>query len=248
MIRTAVVTGVSGGIGSATARAFHTEGWQVVGLDRDTPAEGVPLAEFHACNLEDARAVVACLAELAHGLSEVHALVNNAAIGLDKGLADITVEAWDQVMAVNGRSALLAIQGLLAPLEAARGAVVNVASVHAVATSRNVAGYAASKGALLAFTRAAALDLAELGIRVNAVLPGAVDTPMLRAGLSRRVPPEEAQGELADLARRTPLGRVGQPGEIAEAIVFLADERRSSFVTGQALVVDGGASARLSTE
>ena len=132
-------------------------------------------------------------------------------------------------------------------LRRSRGAVVNVASVHAFATSAGAAPYAASKGAIVALTRAAALEWAP-DVRVNAVAPGAVDTGMLRQGVQRWAPPEAVDAELERLAARIPLGRIGRPEEIAEAILFLADGRRSSFITGQVLVADGGALARLSTE
>ncbi len=126
---------------------------------------------------------------------------------------------------------------------------MNVSSVHAVATSANIAAYAASKGALLALTRALAIELALDRIRVNAVLPGAVDTPMLHAGLTcGHLQGADVQELMQALAVRTVMRRVGHPEEIAQAIVFLADDQRSSFMTGQALVVDGGAMARLSTE
>jgi NAD(P)-dependent dehydrogenase (short-subunit alcohol dehydrogenase family) len=129
------------------------------------------------------------------------------------------------------------------------GAIVNVSSVHAVATSANIAAYAASKGALLALTRALAIELAPDNIRVNAVLPGAVDTPMLHAGLSRgHVAGADLPALMQALSKRTVMGRIGQPTEIGQTILFLADSERSSFMTGQALVVDGGATARLSTE
>jgi len=126
---------------------------------------------------------------------------------------------------------------------------VNVSSVHAIATSANIAAYAASKGAMLALTRALAIELASNKIRVNAVLPGAVETPMLYAGLNRGHLNGEGVAELVEqLGSKHVIGRVGQPQEIAEAIYFLADGRRSSFMTGQSLVVDGGATIRLSTE
>jgi NAD(P)-dependent dehydrogenase (short-subunit alcohol dehydrogenase family) len=118
-----------------------------------------------------------------------------------------------------------------------------------VQTSANIAAYAASKGGLLALTRALAIEFAPDNIRVNAILPGAVDTPMLRAGLGRgHAGHGDMQDRLDNLARRTVNGRIGQPAEIAHAIYFLVDEEQSSFMTGQALVVDGGATARLSTE
>ena len=153
-------------------------------------------------------------------------------------------------MASNLRSVFLGIK-LAHPLfkAAGGGAIVNVSSVHAVATSANIAAYAASKGGLLALTRATAIEFARDNIRVNAILPGAVDTPMLRAGMNRgHVQGEDILQRLDNLARKTVNGRVGQPEEIAHAIYFLADETQSSFMTGQALIVDGGATARLSTE
>ena len=116
----------------------------------------------------------------------LHALVNNAAMQIAKPLLETSVEEWDAVMASNLRSVFLGIK-LAHPLfkAAGGGAIVNVSSVHAVATSANIAAYAASKGGLLALTRAMAIEFAPDNIRCNAILPGAVDTPMLRAGLGR---------------------------------------------------------------
>jgi NAD(P)-dependent dehydrogenase (short-subunit alcohol dehydrogenase family) len=129
------------------------------------------------------------------------------------------------------------------------GAIVNVSSVHALATSKNIAAYAASKGALLAFTRATAIELAPDNIRVNAVLPGAVDTPMLRAGLNRgHVKMGNIEDSVCELGKKHVLGRIGLPEEIGQTILFLADDERSSFITGHGLIVDGGAIAKLSTE
>jgi len=129
------------------------------------------------------------------------------------------------------------------------GAIVNVSSVHAIATSANISAYAASKGGLLALTRAMAIEFAPDNIRVNTVLPGAVDTPMLRESMKRGQFDEGSiQMRLDNLANKTVNGRVGTPREIAQSIYFLADNTQSSFMTGQALVVDGGATARLSTE
>ncbi len=177
-------------------------------------------------------------------------LVNNAAVQVAKPLVETTVEEWDAVMASNLRSVFLFVKLAHPLMKAAGGAsIVNVSSVHAIQTSANIAAYAASKGGLLALTRAMAIEFAPDNIRVNAILPGAVDTPMLRAGLGRgHVGGGDVQERLDNLARKTVNGKVGQPEEIAHAIYFLADNEQSSFMTGQALVVDGGATARLSTE
>jgi len=148
------------------------------------------------------------------------------------------------------RAAFLGARYGFALLAAAEGsAIVNVASVHAVATSPNIAAYAASKGGLVALTRAMAIEFAPANIRVNAILPGAVDTPMLAAGFNRgHLAQGSVEQQKAELARKTVNGRIGKPHEIASVIYFLADNTQSGYMTGQSVVVDGGASARLSTE
>jgi NAD(P)-dependent dehydrogenase (short-subunit alcohol dehydrogenase family) len=231
--RVAVVTGAARGIGAATCARFEECGWDVVGLD-------LRASDWTSITVDVGDA--GALADAVAGLEQVDALVNNAGVQLFKPLVETTVEEWDSVQARNLRSAFVAMESLRPQLAAGRGAVVNVASVHALATSQSVAAYAASKGGLVALTRAAALEFVAEGIRVNAVLPGAIDTDALREGFSRRENAEDA------LIARTPLGRIGTPQEVAEAILFLADASRSSFITGQTLVVDGGALAQLSTE
>jgi NAD(P)-dependent dehydrogenase (short-subunit alcohol dehydrogenase family) len=132
-----------------------------------------------------------------------------------------------------------------------KGSVVNVSSVHAVATSENIAVYAASKGSLSALTRAMALEYGKVGVRVNAVCPGAVDTGMLRAGLMRDNFTNEnatVQQRLENLGRKQCIGRVGEPEEIGELILFLADGNKSGYITGENIVIDGGATVKLSTE
>jgi len=175
--------------------------------------------------------------------------VNNAACQVCKPLVETSPEEWDQVFACNVRSVYLSVKQAYPLLKRAGGAIVNVSSVHAIATSVGIAAYAASKGALLALTRAMALEFGPESIRVNAVLPGAVDTPMLHAGLSRgHVQGESVAKLVRGLGKKHVMGRVGKPAEIGQTILFLADSDRSSFITGQALIVDGGATARLSTE
>ena len=249
MTRVALITGVCGGIGRATARAFVSLGWQVLGIDlRD---EQLPeLAAQYRCDVSDVAQLRETFEQIARAHGQLHVLVNNAALQIAKPLAETSAAEWDRVMNTNVRSAFLATKYALPLLAAARpSAVVNVSSVHALATSRDIAAYAASKGALLALTRAAAIELAEQGIRVNAALPGAVNTAMLRDGLSRGHAGEGSIEErLQKLGERTPLGRVGEPDEIAKLILFLAQHDQSSFVTGQAFVADGGATCRLSTE
>jgi NAD(P)-dependent dehydrogenase (short-subunit alcohol dehydrogenase family) len=246
-----LITGAAGGIGRATVHLFARQGWRVIGVDRsafgqDFPADGL----FIQADISIGENLESIFQQARAFTDKLHALVNNAAVQVAKPLIETSVAEWDAVMASNLRSVFLGIK-LAHPLflAAGGGAIVNVSSVHAIATSANIAAYAASKGGLLALTRAVAIEFARDNIRCNAVLPGAVDTPMLRAGLNRgHVSGDDILQRLDNLARKTVNGRVGRPEEIAHAIYFLADDTQSSFMTGQALVVDGGATARLSTE
>jgi NAD(P)-dependent dehydrogenase (short-subunit alcohol dehydrogenase family) len=233
-MRTAVVTGALGGIGTAVCDHLQELGWNVIGTDRlasDRPG-AVQL------DMSDGAAIGRVLGALPH----VDGLVNNAAIQLFRPLVDTERDEWDSVHRVNLRAPWLCVKALHHQLAARQGAVVNIASVHAAATSLSIGAYATMKGGLTAFTRAAALELAEHGVRVNSVLPGAIDTPALRAGFDRREDAEQG------LIARTPLQRIGSPREVATVVAFLLDGERSGFVTGAAIPVDGGVLARLSSE
>ncbi len=249
MKRVALVTGAAGGIGRATVEVFHAAGWDTVAVDRQEVAglpEGVCVRQ---ADVSIPAVVAELFAWLGVELGRLDALINNAAIQICKPLIETTPEEWDLVMASNLRSIFLTVRAGYSLLKAVGGAVVNVSSVHAVATSVDIAAYAASKGGALALTRAMALEFARDGVRVNVILPGAVDTPMLHAGLMRgHVSGGSLAERMDDLGRRTVMGRVGRPEEIARAILFLADGEQSSFITGQSMIVDGGATCRLSTE
>jgi NAD(P)-dependent dehydrogenase (short-subunit alcohol dehydrogenase family) len=249
MKRVVLITGAAGGIGYATAQIFKGAGWHTVGVDRRKvdPLPGVD--HFILGDISDPGMLEFIFGEVTKQEGKLDALVNNAAHQIIKPILETTPEDWDTTMASNVRSVFLAVKQAYPLLKASKGSIVNVSSVHAIATSVGIAAYAASKGALLALTRAMALEFGTDGIRVNTILPGAVDTPMLHAGLSRGHVKGGSIDELVrGLGRKHVMGRVGQPEEIAQAILFLADNDRSSFMTGQALVVDGGATARLSTE
>ena len=247
MKKTVLITGVAGGIGSATAHIFASAGWHVIGVDLNE-IEIDDLHHFIQADVSDAKDSKRIFDDIGEREGHIDALVNNAAIQICKPLLETSPDEWDAVMATNVRSVYLAVRHAHPLMRLNGGAIVNVSSVHAIATSANIAAYAASKGALLALTRAIAIEFAPDKIRVNAVLPGAVDTPMLRAGLNR----EHAQGYntevlMSELGKKHVIGRVGQPEEIGQTIMFLAD-CQSSFITGQSIIVDGGATARLSTE
>lgn len=249
--RVMLITGAAGGVGRATVAVFKEAGWTVIGVDRHEFGEGFPAnGLFIQSDISIPGELEAIFKRVKAFSPVLDAVVHNAAIQIAKPLIETTVDEWDSVMASNLRSIFLGAKLAYPLLKAAGGgAIVNVSSVHAVATSANISAYAASKGGVLALTRAMAIEFAPDNIRANAILPGAVDTPMLRAGLSRG---HLAGGTIIDrlenLASKTVNGRVGQPEEIAHAIYFLADGKQSSFMTGQAMLVDGGATARLSTE
>ena len=251
MKKVVLITGAAGGIGRATVNLFTEKDWRVIGVDRQPFGDGFPDdGLFIRADISDPKSINTIFDLAKEFTDTLDALINNAAYQVIKPLIETSVEEWDEVMASNLRSVFLAAK-LAYPLLEAKGggAIVNVSSVHAVATSKDISAYAASKGGLLALTRAMAIEFAPVNVRVNAILPGAVDTPMLRAGLGRH----HAGGgsidqRLENLARNTVSGKIGTPEEIASAIYFLSDSSQSSFMTGQALIVDGGATARLSTE
>ena len=249
MNKVALITGASSGIGSATAKLFAHEGWHVIGVARRKMNKPEDINHYISGDVSKVSDVQRIFDEITNEEGRIDALINNAGIQICKPLVETTVEEWDAIMNTNVRSIFLCVKNAYPLMHEHGGSIVNVSSVHAIATSVDIAAYAASKGAILALTRAMAIELAHNNIRVNAVLPGAVDTPMLHEGFKRgHLEVSDPQQQIEELSRRTVIGRVGMPDEIAQAILFLADESRSSFITGQMLVVDGGASAKLSTE
>ena len=249
MKKTVLITGILGGIGRATAEVFSKQGWLVIGVDRTALHNPANVDHYIQADIVEADDLKTVFSEVREKTNGLNALVNNAAVQICKPLMETTPKEWDWVMSANLRSVFLGVQQAFLLLKAAKGAIVNVSSVHAMATSQSIAAYAASKGALLALTRAMAIEFGPDGVRANAILPGAVDTAMLHAGLERNlINADHTANMVRELGRKHVLGRVGQPVEIGKAIYFLADNEQSSFMTGQALVVDGGATARLSTE
>ncbi len=249
---TVLITGAAGGVGRATVELFIKEGWRVLAVDvKQQPELALPKpALFMHADLSVAHEVEALADSLSSEVPDgLHALINNAALQIIKSLVETTPEDWDQVHAVNLRAPYLMARAFHAALKKAQGAIVNVSSVHALATSAQIGAYASAKGGLLALTRSMAIEFAEDGIRANAVLPGATDTPMLAAGLDRgSAKGAKIEARKADLAEKILLKRLAAPEEIARVIYFLADSRQSSYITGQSLVADGGVLARLSSE
>lgn len=250
--RIVLISGGGSGIGRAAARRFAREGARVAVVDIDRAkaeaaageieAEGgaaLALAGDAASEEDVRRMAVRCLDVL--GAPDV--LVNCAGICPQARLTDMTLEEWNRVLSTNLTSMFLTCRELVPHMERrGGGCIVNVASVHAVATLEGYAAYAASKGGVAAFTRALAVDYAKRGIRANAVLPGAIHTPMLEASVQS---PDLPRHEIMNAWNRAqPLGRVGTAEEAAAVVVFAAHPD-NSFMTGATLVADGGMTAEL---
>ena len=240
--KTVIVTGAASGIGLAAATRFGREGARVVVADRDVTHEsaavdavqraGAPDAWACACDVSDEAQVAACVAGAVERFGGVDVVVNNAGLMTFKPLPELTADDWRRVLGVDLLGAFYFVKQAFEHMKPG-GAVVNVSSVHAVETEPMVAPYAAAKPALVSLTRSAALEGKPRGIRVNAVLPGAVDTPMLWSNPNVKSGVEKVDRSF-----------VGSPDDLASAIAFLAsDEAR--FVQGAALVVDGGRLDRL---
>ena len=229
-----VITGVAGGIGAATAALFMREGARVVGVDLVEHSTGEVALQ---ADLVDEDAVRSVYARARDELGRVDVLFNNAGISPsdDASVLDTTLEAWERVQAVNLRSVFLCCKhGIPHVLDAGGGSVINTASFVAVlgaATSQ--ISYTASKGGVLALSRELGIEFARRGVRVNALCPGPVDTPLLQELYAND--PEQADRRLVHV----PIGRFAQADEIANAALFLASDE-SSYVTATAFMVDGG--------
>jgi meso-butanediol dehydrogenase / (S,S)-butanediol dehydrogenase / diacetyl reductase len=234
--RRALVTGAGSGIGAAVARGLHAEGAEVVVADLRSESIEALVAELGgqasaaAVDVRDEDAVSALVRDL-------DVLVNSAGVGSTTTAPETPLAVWEEVFGVNARGTFLCCKHAI-PGMAKRGggSIVNIASVGGLVGLRNRAAYCASKGAVIAFTRAAAVDHVAQGVRVNAVCPGTVDTPWVH----RLV--EEVGESLEALRARQLMGRLGTPEEVAAAVMYLASDD-AAFVTGTALVIDGGLSA-----
>lgn len=248
--RVAVVTGAARGIGRAIAENLSARGAHLILVDRDAAGMASLSANLRAASplavdtieadLSSAREVEELLLQVARLTPKVDVLVNNAGIEKDLPLEEVTAQFFDQILATNLRAPFLLSQGLVPLFSEAGGAIVNISSIHATYAFPHAIPYACSKAGLLALTRNLALELAGRKIRVNAVLPGYIDTPMWEQWLRTMSNPEEVSRLTAELH---PLGRRGLPMDVAEAVAYLAGPQ-AEWVTGTHLVVDGGLTIR----
>ncbi|MCC3153594.1 SDR family oxidoreductase [Hymenobacter sp. BT770] len=229
-----LITGGSSGIGRATSLQMAAEGGKVAILSRSQDEGQAVVAEigqaggqavFLQADVGNPEQVKAAVDEVLNKWQRVDVLVNDAAMMTFKPLIELAVEEWDQVMAVNLRAVFLLCKYCIPHME--QGAIVNVSSVHAHETTPNVIPYAASKGAMEAFTRGVSREYDIGNVRINNVAPGAVDTPMLWENPNVKSGQEKVEGA------------VGRPEDIAEVICFLASSQ-AAFVNGATVVADGG--------
>jgi NAD(P)-dependent dehydrogenase (short-subunit alcohol dehydrogenase family) len=246
--KVAFVTGAGSGIGHATALAFAREGASVVVSDiseqnvRDTARRIEELggrALAVACDVARSEDVKAALEETIETFGRLDVAFNNAGVEQEpKAAAELTEEEWDRIVAVDLRGVFLCMKyEIPLMLQRGGGAIVNTSSGAGVKGFEGQAAYVAAKHGVVGLSKAAALDYAPQNIRINAVCPGIIDTPMMdRFGGGT---PEGKEKELASAAAAQPIGRAGKSEEIAAAVVWLCSDA-ASFATGHAMVVDGG--------
>jgi NAD(P)-dependent dehydrogenase (short-subunit alcohol dehydrogenase family) len=248
--KTALITGATSGIGFAIAERFAAEGARLLLTGRNIEQGGALAARLGAIflpgDVTESGIADRLVAETVSRLGRLDILVNNAGIVHRGTVLETSDDDFARIMAVNVeavfRFSRAAVRQMIAQFEGSGrgGAIVNIASDWAFVAGRAELAYCTSKGAVVQMTRALAVDHARHGIRVNAVAPGDVETPMLLSGIAHRGK-SNAEG-LRENGEAIPMGRVGQPSEIAAAVAFLASDE-ASFITGTTLLADGGNTA-----
>jgi len=238
-LKVAVVTGAARGIGLSIAQRFHHEGYHVIIIDRDEETmrsckmllNGEERYSFFLCDVSDAAQVKTTFDKIASEFPAVHALVNNAGIAIFKPAPELTFEDWTAVMSTNLNGTFLCSQACLPALIKAKGSIVNIASISGMRASTLRIAYGTSKAAVMHLTKQQAVEYGNIGVRVNAVAPGPVETEM-----AKRVHSADIRAYYNDAI---PMARYGTTEEIANTVYFLCSPE-ASYINGQIVAADGG--------
>ena len=249
-----IVTGGAKGIGEGCVQKFLDANATVASFDLDESSLKSQSSKYS--NLESRFSsqlvdvsnevqVSTAIAKVLTSYGRIDALINCAGIQTYGSVSDTTEEIWDKTFNVNVKSMFLTAKHVAPTMIAQKsGSIVNISSVQSLMSQKTVVAYAASKGAINALTRASAIDLAIDNVRVNAILPGSVDTPMLRTSAEMHHGEKSLEEVLSDWGAGHPLGRIAKSSEIGDLAVFLAS-KESAFITGQSIVIDGGLSIQV---
>lgn len=249
-----IITGGAKGIGEGCVEKFLAANATVASFDLDEPSLKNQSSKFsnlepryvsHLVDVSNESQVSAAVSKVLASFGRIDALINCAGIQTYGSVTDTTVEIWDKTFDINVKSMFLTAKHVAPTMISQKsGSIVNISSVQSLMSQKTVVAYAASKGAINALTRASAIDLAIDNVRVNAILPGSVDTPMLRTSAEMHRGEKSLEEVLSEWGAGHPLGRIAKSSEIGDLALFLASDQ-SVFITGQSIVIDGGLSIQV---
>ena len=237
-----LVTGALGGVGQEICKEFKSNKWIVIGTDIKDNFEGSNIDFFIKADLSIEYNTKKIIDKIKEKYNKLDCIVNNAALQICKPFWEMEGIEWDLIYNSNVKSIFLLSKYALELLKINKGNIINIASIHSVATSDKIAAYASSKAAIVGLTRNLAIELSKFGIRVNCISPGAIDTKMLRDGLKRD------NLDIEKMKKAHLLGDIGKPDNIAKLVTFLANNELSNFINGSNLIIDGGVTIKLSSE